>query len=139
MPSALGALVAGLAVAGGATAITGGAQAQPYGYYPNRSADYGYRYEPPRAYDNQGRYTPYSYYNGYEGYGGGAGYAAIAAPGGALPGAVAASQVLSHAHYDRYGPDPNGLPATDGHRIKCKLVASWDSRRNAYRRQRECW
>ena len=23
--------------------------------------------------------------------------------------------------FDRYGPDPNGMIAPDGHRIKCKL------------------
>ena len=138
MRKLLSGLVAGLAVAGGAAAIAGAAQAQPYGYYAPGSADYGYRYEPPRAYDGYGGYTPYTYYNGYDGYQGQGGYAAPVGQSDAALGAAMASAV-GHPVYDRYGPDPNGLLAPDGHQLKCKLMDTWDDYRHAYVLRRRCW
>jgi hypothetical protein len=131
------AAAAGLAVAGGASAVSGAAQAQPYGYYTGNGY-YGYRYDPPRAYGYDGRYTPYGYYNGYTPYGTTA-YSGSAGLAGALLGAVIAPEVLGHAPYDQYGPDPNGMIAPDGHRIKCKLMDSYDSYYGQYRTRRECW
>lgn len=135
MRKMLSAVVAGLAVAGGAAAIAGAAQAQPYGYYP-APGGYGYRYDPPRVYDSDGRYTTYSYYNGYGAYDGAAGAAGVA---GALLGAAIAPEILGHAPYDRYGPDPNGMVAPDGHQIKCKLVDTYDGYYGRYMTRRECW
>src|SRR5437879_5428965 len=40
--------------------------------------------------------------------------------------------------YDRFGPDPNGMIAADGHRIKCKLQDDWDGRYDAYMTHRVC-
>jgi hypothetical protein len=122
----LTAALAGLAVT---AAVGGAAQAQPHGYYAP-GGNYAYRYDPPRAYGYDGRYTPYSYYDGYAGAG--------AALGGALLGAAIAPELLGQAPYDRYGPDPNGMIAADGHRIECKLRTRYDGRYGAYRTRREC-
>jgi hypothetical protein len=130
----IGALAAGLALA-----AAGAALAQPYGYYPDSSADYAYRYAPPRAYDYDGRYTPYAYSNGYDGYNGYGDDALPSPAGGVLLGALLAPEVLGHAPFDEYGADPNGMVAADGHRIKCKLADAWDGYRNAYVRRRQCW
>ena len=140
MRKMLTAAAASLAVAGGAAALTGTAQAQPYGYYTGNGY-YAYRYDPPRSYGSDGRYTPYSYYNGYNGYGayGGDYGTSEAALAGALLGAVISPDVLGHAPYDQFGPDPNGMIAADGHRIKCKLMDSYDSYYGAYRTRRQCW
>lgn len=123
-------LVAGLA---GAAAL-----AQPYGYYPGRGADYAYRYEPPRAYGYDGRYTPYSYGNGYDGYNG-VDHGVAAGLGGALLGAAVSPDILSQAPYDRFGPDPNGMVGPNGQRIKCQLVNHYDSWYGRYMTRRECW
>ena len=40
---------------------------------------------------------------------------------------------------DRYGPDPNGMIAADGHQIKCKLQDDWDGRYDRYMTHRVCW
>jgi hypothetical protein len=40
--------------------------------------------------------------------------------------------------YDRFGPDPNGLIARDGHRIKCKLTDDWSYRLDRYVTRRVC-
>ena len=145
MRKMLSAVVASLAVAGGAAAIAGAAHAQPYGYYTG-PGHYGYRYDPPRAYGYGGGYTPYSYYNGYNDYGGYQGYggngyygSSGAALAGALLGAMIAPEVLGHAPYDEFGPDPNGMIAPDGPRIKCKLVNGYDSYDGRYRTRRQCW
>jgi hypothetical protein len=107
------AAVAGATVLSGAM-IAQGAQAQRYGYYervvPAYHYDsYGRRYfedrygrhyvdeVAPRYYDDDG-----------------------VAVGGALLGAA-----LGDVPYDRYGPDPNGMIARDGHRIKCKLTSDY--------------
>jgi len=124
--TALGAL----AVAG-SVALAGAAQAQPYGSYRG-FGDYGYRYAPAQAYGYDGRYAPYGYYNGYDG----SGRTAIA---GALLGSLMGNGYGSGVRVDRYGPDPNGMIAPDGHRIKCKLRTSYDGYYGGYRTRRECW
>lgn len=53
-------------------------------------------------------------------------------------GYAAVPYVGNHPAYDAYGPDPNGLRAADGHRIKCKLVDQWDGY-GQYVRRRACW
>jgi len=70
-------------------------------------------YEPGYRYDEYGR--PY-YDDGYR------------APG-AYYGAVP---------YDRFGPDPNGMIAADGHRIKCKLQDTYSYRFDRYVTRRVC-
>jgi hypothetical protein len=132
MRKMLTATAAGLAVASGAMALAGAAQAQPYGHYTS-DGRYAYTYEAPRAYGYDGRYLPYGYYNGYSG------YSSEAALAGALLGAAIAPDILGHAPYDQFGPDPNGMVASDGHLIKCKLVNSYDGYYGAYRTRRECW
>jgi hypothetical protein len=112
--------------------LTGAARAQPYGYYPGPGAEYAYQYAPPRAYGYDGGYTPYSYYNGYDWY-----YPSGYASAGPLPGPTLGPDVLIRAPRDRWGPDPNGVRAPDGHRIKCKLVESWTG--YGYTTRRECW
>jgi hypothetical protein len=47
--------------------------------------------------------------------------------------------VRGHPAYDEFGPDPNGVRALDGHRIKCKLVDQWDGYTGQYIRRRACW
>jgi hypothetical protein len=41
--------------------------------------------------------------------------------------------------YDAYGPDPNGMIAADGHRLKCKLRDDWDDRYDRYVTHRVCY
>ena len=131
MRKMLSAAVIGLTALGGAV-IAGGAQAQPYGYYS--PAPYGY-------YDN-GYYrapAPAPYYNGYYAtpsysYSDGAGLA------GALIGSLLGPSYVGPAvPVDRYGPDPNGMIAPDGHRIKCKLRTGYDSRWGGYHTYRQCY
>jgi hypothetical protein len=128
------ALAVSLAAAG-AAAIAGAGQAQPYGDYTGHGADYAYRYAPPQQYDGSGRYLPYSYYNGYDGYN----YAPTTPEASAAVGAAMAAAALGHAPYDRYGPDPNGVVAPDGHQIKCKLVSDWNDYYSRYVKHRVCW
>jgi hypothetical protein len=40
--------------------------------------------------------------------------------------------------YDRFGPDPNGMIAPDGHVIKCKLRDTWSDRVDRYVTRRVC-
>ena len=47
--------------------------------------------------------------------------------------------VRGHPAYDQFGPDPNGVRAPDGHRLKCKLVDQWDGYAGQYIRRRMCW
>src|SRR5881394_3767883 len=95
------AAVAGATVLGGAM-IAQGAQAQLFGYYE--------RVAPAYHYDSYGRH-----------------YVDEVAPryydddGLGIAGALLGS-VLGDVPSDRYGPDPNGMIARDGHRIKCKLT-----------------
>ena len=58
-----------------------------------------------------------------------------------LAGAVVGpplADVYARVPVDRYGPDPNGMIAADGHRIKCKLTDDWDSRFDRYITHRVC-
>jgi len=136
------AALAALAAAGALTAF-GAAEAQPYGYY--NGPGYGYRYEPPRAYDPYGRYVPgRPYYNGYDGY---PGDSSIAGAAGAVLGALLGDGGYAGyggygygaVPYDRYGPDPNGMIGPDGRRIKCKLRSSYDPYYRTNVTRRECW
>jgi hypothetical protein len=114
----------------GGLTIASSAQAQPYGYYPAPGA-YAYRYEPPRAYGPDGYYTPFSYYNGRD--------FSDAGQNMALLGSAIAPSVLGSAPFDRYGPNPNGMIAPDGHVIRCKPVTAWSPRAARFVRRRECW
>jgi len=127
MRTMMSAAVIGLTALGGAV-IAGGAQAQPYGYYapaPSGYYDHGY-YHSTAPYNGYYQAPTYGYYN---------------EPGAALAGALIGS-VIGPAYgsavpVDRYGPDPNGMIAPDGHRIKCKLRTSYDYGR--YRTYRQCY
>jgi hypothetical protein len=131
MRKMLGAALIGLTVAGGAV-IAGTAQAQPYGYYapaPSGYYDsYGY-YHPAPVYTapSYGYTAPVYGYNGSD----------VAGLAGALIGSVIAPAYGSNVPVDRYGPDPNGMIAPDGHRIKCKLRTGYDTY-GRYRTFREC-
>lgn len=130
MRKTISAAVIGLTALGGAV-IAGGAQAQPYGYYSPAPSGYydadGY-YHNGAAYNN-GYYTApaYGYYNNS-----GAGLA------GALIGSLVGPSYGSAVPVDRYGPDPNGMIAPDGHRIKCKLRTGYDGY-GRYHTFRECF
>src|SRR5690242_16803253 len=65
---------------------------------------------------------------------------AYAAPvvGGAVIGPPLAA-VGRAVPFDEYGPDPNGMIAADGHKIKCKLTDDWDSRFDRYMTHRVCY
>ncbi|RAK51499.1 hypothetical protein [Phenylobacterium deserti] len=129
-------------VAAGALSALGAAEAQPYGYYTGPGG-YGYRYDPPRAYDPYGRYVPgRPYYNGYDGY---PGDSSIAGAAGAVLGALLGDPGYGSGYgwsgvpHDRYGPDPNGMIGPDGRRIKCKLRRSYDPYYRGQVTRRECW
>jgi hypothetical protein len=96
----------------GATLIGGALIAQTASAQPYvvyPSGEPGYRF------DDYGR--PY-YDDGYRGPGLYAGEAAVP--------------------YDRFGPDPNGMIAPDGHRIKCKLDNTYSPRFDRYVTRRIC-
>src|SRR5258708_4567582 len=120
------AAVAGATVLGGAM-IAQGAQAQFYGYYE--------RVAPAYHYDSYGRRFFVA--------GAARHYVDEVAPryydedGLGIAGALLGS-VLGDVPYDRYGPDPNGMLARDGHRIKCKLTSDWDYRLDRYVTRRAC-
>jgi len=116
------AAMAGGTVLGGAM-IAQTVTAQPYGYYaPVYHFDsYGRRYFD----DAYGRHYVDSDRDYYD------------AP--ALAGSVLGPALVegyARVPYDRYGPDPNGMIAPDGHRIKCKLTDAYDGYR--YRTRRVC-
>lgn len=99
--------------------------AQPRYYGPG---DQGY-YQGDRGYyrgDRDDDDDGYRYGRRYPDHSSGYGYAAV-------------PYVKGHPAYDEYGPDPNGLRAADGHRIKCKLVDDWDGFTGQYVRRRNCW
>jgi hypothetical protein len=116
------AAVAGATLLGGA-AIAQAVSAQPYVVYPAGPAvvEPGYRY------DAYGR--PY-FDDGYRG-------PAYVPEAGSVLGPAIVNGYAS-VPYDRYGPDPNGMIAPDGHRIKCKLDDSYDSRLDRYITRRVC-
>lgn len=142
------AAVAGLALMGGAAAVASTAQAQGYYYGPPvYYGQNGYYQAPSRGYYNNGYAQPYAgypnsgyYNNGYNGYGNGyGGDSSLAGIAGALLGSVLGNGYQSsNVPYDQYGPDPNGMIAPDGHRIKCKLRKNYDSYYRGYVTRREC-
>jgi hypothetical protein len=111
--------------------MAGAVQAQPFGYYVGRGADYAYRYAPPRAYGPDGYYTPFSYYNGRDYSDAGFGLAQL---GSAIDPAL-----LGAAPFDRYGPNPSGMIAPSGRVIRCKLVTAWSRAAQRFVTRRECW
>ena len=121
------AAVAGASVLSGAM-IAQGVQAQPYGYYE--------RVTPAYHYDSYGRRYFEDRYGRH--------YVERVAPryddddDGPVVGAAVLGSVLGEVPYDRYGPDPNGMIARDGHRIKCKLTDDWSSRLDRYVTRRVC-
>jgi hypothetical protein len=126
MRKLLFAAAAAATVLGGAM-IAQTAQAQPFGYYERATPYYHY--------DSYGRRYFVDRYGRH--------YVDEVAPryydddGLALGGALLGS-VLGDVPYDRYGPDPNGMIARDGHRIKCKLTDSYDYRVGRYITRRVC-
>ncbi len=58
--------------------------------------------------------------------------------GGAVVG-PALADAYGAVPFDRYGPDPNGMIAADGHRLKCKLQDDYDARFDRYMTHRVCW
>jgi hypothetical protein len=87
---------------------------------------------------SMGRYDPY-YDRSY--------YGPVYRPGYAYdPGAGLAASVLgsllgtgyADVPHDRYGPNPHGMIAPDGHRIRCSLRRSYDRMYNAYVTRRVC-
>ncbi|MGZ3377473.1 MAG: hypothetical protein ACXU8S_12825 [Phenylobacterium sp.] len=107
----------------GGAAITQTASAQPYVVYPGAppAGEPGYRY------DAYGR--PY-FDDGYRG------PAYVPEAGSVLGPAIV--EAYGRVPYDRYGPDPNGMIAPDGHRIKCKLDDTYDGRLDRYVTRRVC-
>jgi len=123
MRKLLMAAVAGSTLLGGAM-VAQSVTAQPYGYYvaPAYHYDsYGRRYFE----DAYGRH----YVDDAPAY-----YDAPAIAGAVIGPALV--EGYARVPYDRYGPDPNGMIAPDGHRIKCKLTDSYDGYR--YRTRRVC-
>jgi len=113
------AAAAGAAVMGGAM-IAQTAHAQTY-YVPAPAPVY----EPGYRYDEFGRpYYDDAYRRGY-----------VAPLAGAVIGPPL-YDAYARVPVDRYGPDPNGMIAADGHRIKCKLRDDDDY---GYRTRRVCW
>jgi hypothetical protein len=118
-------LLAGVAGATllGAALIAQSASAQPYIIYPAGPSvvEPGYRY------DAYGR--PY-YDDGYRA-------PAYVPEAGSVLGPALVEGYAS-VPYDRYGPDPNGMIAADGHRIKCKLADDYDDYDGRYQTRRIC-
>ncbi len=127
MRKLLVATVAGASVLGGAM-VAQAVQAQPYGYYERVAP----RYAPVYHYDTYGRrYFEDAYGRHYVG-----DYDAPAIAGSVLGPALA--EGYGRVPYDRYGPDPNGMIAADGHIIKCKLEDGWNDRVDRYITRRVC-
>ena len=126
-----------VAAAAGATVLSGAmiaqaVQAQPYGYYPPAGAYYA----PAYRYDSYGRrYFEDAYGRHYVDAAPRSDY--DDAPAG-LAGALIGS-VMGGVPYDRYGADPNGMIARDGHRLKCKLTDDYDGRYGRYTTHRVCY
>ncbi len=124
MRKLLAATLAGATVAGGVM-IAGTASAQyydRYGYYHPAPAYVDPYYRPLPA-------VPYDY-----------GSNSTAALGLSVLGSVLGldSGYMARVPVDRYGPDPNGMIAPDGHRIKCKLKSRYDRYYRGYVTRREC-
>jgi len=129
MRKLLVAAAAGASVLGGAM-IAQPLQAQPDGYYVHAPAPPYYAWH----YDSYGR----RYFEDANGrhYDDDRDYDAPAIAGSVLGPAIA--EGYAAVPYDRYGPDPNGMIAPDGHRIKCKLQDVFDNRYGGYLRRRVC-
>jgi len=116
-----------IAAAAGASALGGVMIAQAVQAQPIVVAPAAPVYAPPAGYhyDAYGRlvYDP-----------------AYAAPvvGGAVIGAPLVN-AYAGVPVDEYGPDPNGMRAADGHKIKCKLTDDWDERFDRYMTHRVCY
>lgn len=126
----------------GATALAGlalvpAAQAQSYyddpyrpapaqGYYDSYGDWHAYA-APPTA------YTPAPDWSTNQGY-----YDAPAVAGSTL-GAAIAGYTYDGTPYDALGPDPNGMIAPDGHKIKCKNQTDWSDYRHSYVTRRVCY
>lgn len=130
MRKMLGAALLGLTVAGGAV-IASTAQAQPYGYYAPAPGyyDHGYYVGPAPVAPVVPAYPAPIYDD----------QAAAAAASAALGAAIGGYVMTPAMRVDQYGPDPNGMIAPDGHRIKCKLRSDWDDQTDHYMTRRECW
>src|SRR5262245_23155975 len=116
MRKLLSAAIASACLASGAF-LAHSATAQPYGYYSPPPYYDAYR---DRYYRPYVPYTPYApgYAYGYDG------SATALGLGLSALGALLGSD-LGGVPVDRYGPDPNGMIALDGHRIKCKIRDRW--------------
>ena len=119
------AALAGVTIAGGAMIAESGS-AQPYRYYVPPPAYSPYYYD---GYYRPVPVTPYYYRDSSSS-------ALAASVLGALLGAD--TGYYDRVPVDRYGPDPNGMIAPDGHRIKCKLRTNWDSYYRGYVTHRIC-
>jgi hypothetical protein len=113
------AALAGLTLAGGALA---GCASDPY--YND------YAWNRPDPYYADAYYGPV-YRPGYVYAPGSIGASVL---GGLLGGAYDYGTVPA----DRYGPNPDGMIAADGHRIRCTLRSRYDSRYGARVMRREC-
>ena len=148
------AAVAGLAITGGAVAISGAAQAQtryydPYtGRYVYNQPYSGYRapttpyyYSQPYGYTQPYGYAqPYAYNQPYGSNTGlSAGLAVLGSVLGLNTGIAASPYGYGAVPVDQYGPDPNGMIGPDGRRIKCTLRRNYDSYYRQYVTRRECW
>jgi hypothetical protein len=118
----LAAMAGGALIGGVAMAQTAGAQA--YVVYPPAAAfaEPGYHYDAyGRPYFDDGYRHPDVY---------------AGAAGSTLGPALA--DAYGRVPYDRYGADPNGMLAADGHRIKCKLTDNYDDYDGRYHTRRIC-
>src|SRR4051812_29135038 len=118
------AALAGATFAGG-FAVAGTANAQYYDRYGNYHRSYADEYYrvPPPAQD--------PYYYGRRG-----GSADALSVLGSVLGLD--DGYMARVPVDRYGPNPHGLIAPDGHRIRCKLRSGYDSYYRGYVKQRTC-
>ena len=117
--------LASVAIVGGAS-LAQGAQAQSYGDYRYNDGYYSRNYAP-----------GYDYYRGEPSYVA-PGYDSSAAAAGAVIGSMLGIDPAYGGRYDRYGYDPNGMIAADGHRVKCKIRTLWDAHYGRYIERRFC-
>ncbi|MET0271398.1 MAG: hypothetical protein ABW360_00255 [Phenylobacterium sp.] len=119
----------------GAVAVAGTVQAQPYGPYFPSPAPRAYEPSTGRSYAQVAAYRPGAEYAPYAPYSGAASSDSLIAWSSVLGSAPAFS---AGRPYDRYGYDPNGLIAADGHRIKCRNRQVYDEQQQAYVTRRMC-